>query len=376
MNIHIGLFLVMLASTPALANSALMTNPYLPYPPGCARLPDMDALGGLESQAAKFYESEIQLYSSQGGDIIPMTLRAFRAPCSEENRSLIWLEFTLSAQHTTRYLEAQLPTVVAETSPNLRKLMSLAVEPNGWGSGGWVDREAAYLSSQLRGMVWYYGSPAGERRWAFLLDNAPPLANELTPSFGLTPTEYNAGFKLVLRYNPYDFLTIDVPATSEVLPTSPPRMPLSGRLSGKWVIPGTADQGLVLSISEKVLPDVPGIQNGADMPMVAFLAHYTFDNAGNMLWLTGAAEFGPGNLELTIPIEMVTNGEFRGSKRATREVIGQVTLSSYSCNDLKFDYDYRAIGLGSGTQTLQRLFSLETAGFDCRDLEARAAANQ
>jgi hypothetical protein len=375
MKTYIGLFLAMLASTPALASSALVTNPYLPYPPGCAKMPDMAEPGGLESQAANFYESEIQFYTSQTGEAVPMTLRGFRAPCSEENRSLIWLEFTLSAHHASQYLKIQLPTVVAETAPNWRKLMSLAVEPNGWGSGGWVDREAAFLSSQLQGLVWYYGSPAGERRWVFLLDNAPPYPDEV-PEFGLTPAEYNAAFKLVLRYNPYDFLKIDVPATRDILPLETPDLPLSGRLSGNWIVPSAADQGILISISESVLPDVPGIANTADMPMVIFLAHYTFDEHGHMLWLTGAAGFGPGLTQVKIPIERVTNGEFRGSRRADRETVGSVRITSRSCNDLIFEFDYSGIGLGAGQRRLERLYSMEAAGHDCRDYEAKVAANR
>jgi len=370
----IGLVLTMAACTTAMANPALVTNPYLPYPAGCAQMPDLDAPGGLESRAVKFYEQELEFYSSQAGDPVPLTLRMFRAPCSEPNRSLVWLEFILAAQYSGQDLDIQLPTVVAEIAPDHRRLMSLATEPNGWGSEGWVDREAMYLSSWLQGLRWYYGLPAGERRWVFLLDNGPPFPNEFY-EYGLTPTEYNEAFKLVLRYIPYDFLTIDVPATQTLLPTSTPRMPFSGRLSGNWVIPGAADQGLLLSVSEEVLPDIPGVGNSADMPLVVFLAHYTFDGAGNMLWLTGAAKLQPGAVNVTIPIEMVTDGAFRSNKPAARQVIGSVTLKSFSCNDLRFEYDYSGIGLGSGEERLERLFSLETAGHECRDYEARMTAN-
>jgi len=372
--ILLGLVLTMAACIAAKANSALVTNPYLPYPTGCAQIPDPNAPGGLESRAVKFYEQEHVFYSSQAGDPVPMTLRLFRAPCSEPNRSLIWLEFVLSAQYSEEELDIRLPTAVAEIAPNYRKLMSLATEPSGWGSEGWVDREAVYLASWLQGLRWYYGLPAGERRWVFLLDNGPPFPDEFY-EYGLTPTEYNEAFTLVLRYIPYDFLTIDIPATQTLLPAPRPRMPFSGRLSGNWVIPGTADQGLLLSVSEEVLPDVYGVGNSAEMPMVVFLAHYTFDGSGNMLWLTGAAKLRPGAVNVTIPIEMVTNGAFRDSKPATRQMIGTVMLKSFGCNDLRFEYDYSGIGLGSGEEHLKRLYSLEIAGHDCRDYEARMAAN-
>ena len=36
--------------------------------------------------------------------------------------------------------------------------------------------------------------------------------------------------------------------------------------------------------------------------------------------------------------------------------------------------DLAAFGLGAGTLQLQRLFALETAGYPCRDYEARLAS--
>jgi len=370
----IGMLLTILASSTALASSNLISNPYLPYPPGCARMPDPLAAGGVESEAVKFYEREIDFYSAQAGEEIPLTLRLFRAPCSEPNRSLVWLEFVLAAEYSYQDLEVQLPTVVAEVAPNWRKPMSLAIEPNGWGSGGMVDREATYLLSQLHGLVWYYGSPAGERRWVYLLDNAPPFW-DISSEYGLTASEYNGAFKLVLRYNPYDFLSIDIPSTSDLLPATTTRIPLSGRLSGSWVIAGTADQGVMLSVSEMVLPNDPEGPNDQKRPMLVFLAHYTFDANGDMLWLTGAAEFRPGALKVTIPMEKVNHGSFRDNVPADREMIGAVTLRSRSCNDIGFEFDYSALGLGAGQRRMQRLFSLETAGYDCRDYEAKVAAN-
>lgn len=366
--------LVLIQASPALADPALITNPHLPYPPGCAWIPDPPDYG-LERLGVKFYDQEIQFYSAQLGDKTPLRLRAFRAPCSEPNRSLIWLEFILAAQYGNTDLEIQLPTVVGEVAPHHRKGMSLAVEPNGWGSGGWVDREGRILLSRQQATTWYYGRPPGERRWVFLLDNGPPFPEEYFEN-GLTPTEYNSAFKLVLRYNPYDFFSIDIPATRDLLPATRPPMPLSGRLSGNWVIAGTADQGVLLSVSE-LIPRAVFLAPFRDVRrMVMFLAHYTFDESGNMLWLTGAAEFDPGATEITIPIELVTNGEFRSTKRAEREVIGSVTLRSRSCNDLGFEYDYSGIGLGSERRQLQRLFSMETAGYNCRDYEDRLAATQ
>jgi hypothetical protein len=55
---------------------------------------------------------------------------------------------------------------------------------------------------------------------------------------------------------------------------------------------------------------------------------------------------------------------------------GSVTIASNNCNDLTFEFDCSGIGLGEGARRLQRLYALETAGHDCRDYEARVAANR
>jgi hypothetical protein len=93
---------------------------------------------------------------------------------------------------------------------------------------------------------------------------------------------------------------------------------------------------------------------------------------GNLLWLTGAFEIG--DTQITIEIELVTNGEFLGTKVADREVVGSVSITANDCNDLSFNYELNDIGLGSGNERLERLFSLETAGYVCRDLDARIEA--
>jgi len=55
-------------------------------------------------------------------------------------------------------------------------------------------------------------------------------------------------------------------------------------------------------------------------------------------------------------------------------VVGNMTIKGNNCNDLTLQYNLEEIGLGTGSQHLNRLFSLETAGYVCRDLEARMEA--
>ena len=382
-----GLILLMVVGQSSLADETLTGNPYLPYPPACGRMPDTSAPANLNSQAKKFYGSQVEVgaYRVEGNRTInitvPMTLRAYRAPCSEPNRSLIWLEFTLSSSYAEEEIEIPLPWVSAKTSAPWEKYPKLTAEPNTWISSGFDGaREVRYLLSRAQGMDRTEGSPAGNRRWVFLLDNQSPLNEWWNPGELMTPASYNDAFKLTvhLGYDADGELTQSfwVPATRDLLPGPAPVMPLSGRLSGNWVISGATDQGLMLAISELIQADLPEVAGAEERPLIAFIAHYTFDAAGNPLWLTGAAEFRAGAQEVTIPIELVRNGEFRGGREADRETIGSVTLKSGSCDNLGFEFDYSGLGLGGGDLRLRRLLSLETAGFECRDLEARVTANR
>lgn len=74
------------------------------------------------------------------------------------------------------------------------------------------------------------------------------------------------------------------------------------------------------------------------------------------------------------------NGQFLGPPVETgpgvdpRITTGEVHLRARSCDALELDYELAALDLGAGTLQLQRLFALETAGYPCRDYEARLAS--
>lgn len=363
--------LALIAWGPVAADSNFVSNPYLPYPPACVQEMGANPASALAAQRVKFHESEIALYDIQSNDRIPVLFAAYRSPCSEPNRSLIWLEFRLIGNYAGRAVELELPYFVAEPREYHRYRMNPVAEPNGWGAWGYVEREQTYLVSQPNVLEGHFGDATPARRWLFLLDNGPDRSADTPGWWSLSPSDYNAAFRMWLN-----LLSIEVPATAELLPhQSAAPLPLSGRHSGTWVIEGAADQGFQLSISEQVgrrTDFAPGIP---ELPLVIFFSQYTFDAQSRPLWLVGNAEFEPGASEVTIPILKVTNGEFRGSMPASREIIGSVTLTSNSCNDVRFDYDYSSIGLGTGSRRLQRLFSLETTGYDCRDYAARTAAN-
>lgn len=367
--------LLVLGCGSAAANPNFVTNPWLPYPPSCVRSMGTAVLDAPDSGAVGFHRSQIELFDAQSGERIPVTLSAYRSPCAEPDRSLVWLEFELPDSSTGQAVELELPVVVAEPREYWRYVMNLVTEPGGWGARGHVERERTYLVSEAHEELTAFDTSAGERRWVFLLDNGPEYLGEV-PVGGLTPAEYNGAFTLWLRYPPYDYLSIEVPAARELLAGVTAPLPLSGRHSGTWVVEGAANQGVQLSISEQVGIRTDFAGGVPDLPLVAFFSLYTFDDAGRPLWLVGNAEFAPDTDEVQIAVLRFSGGEFRSAGPVVPEVVGSITLRSRGCDELGFEYDFNGLGLGAGSRRLQRLFSLETAGYDCRDYEARMSANR
>jgi len=151
-------------------------------------------------------------------------------------------------------------------------------------------------------------------------------------------------------------------------------MPLNGRHSGPWLIAGARDQGLTLSFSNRLSHPATLAAQAERSPVFVFLAWYTFDAEGRLLWLTGSGEFEQGADSVELTFVLVTEGEFLGGRRANRVPAGTATLSAKSCANLVLDYDLSAIGLGTGSEQLERLHELEIAGYNCRDHDARRAA--
>jgi hypothetical protein len=379
------LMLFLLGYGSVLANSNFVSNPSLPYPPACAHPPFAGDPIDAAPQTATFFERTIIRFDWQTGEYIELGLKAYRSRCSEPDRSLIWLEFTLPTKYAGRAIEIALPRLGVALPGGEVRPMQLVTEPGGWGSGLDSDREMALLVSQSQIPLLFRDSSRDgsiERKWLFLLDNLSPTS-EWGSYFGrgLSAAEYNSRFSLhellpaSAGWEELPAIAIEVPATAELFPQPLSRLPLSGRHSGLWAIEGAADQGFQLSISEQVGGRADILQGEPDLPLVMFFSQYTFDSEFRPMWLVGNVEFEPGASEITIPVARVSNGEFRGSKLAERETVGSVTLISRNCNDLTFDYDYSALGLGSGSVRMQRLFSLEIAGYDCRDYDARVEAN-
>ncbi|HLF30924.1 MAG TPA: hypothetical protein VI566_07840 [Xanthomonadales bacterium] len=365
MKTNIVLLMALLLSFNAQAYSNFISNPYALFPPGCVTVPDRQ-LQLFGDDIVKVAEARISLPNARGDNLLPADLAVYRVACADPNRSVIWLEFVSPDYNYYLYETPSVGLIIDGGWRNFR----LSREPDTWGVGNGDQNPGTVFGGEMGGMGW-------ETSWIFLLDSDTPLASQGSGwGYDVTAAQYNDSLALHLRWQGTEGVVIDIPSTASVF-AAKSLIPLSGRLSGNWVVDGAPDQGFVIAVSELVGDSIPlrNFVDGQDelekLPLLFFLSWYTFDANGGMLWLTGASQFQMGDTEVTVPIVLVTNGEFLGDKTADREVVGSVTITGNNCNDLKFEYVLTDIGLGSGTKRLQRLFSLETAGYTCRDLEAR-----
>lgn len=367
------------AQYPYRVDSYYSGNHWSPYPPACVTVPlrQLDVYG---DNVALIFDGTVNLevvHEVSGRDprqdLTPVPVKLYRVACAEQNRSVILLEFRLADSSTDlRASQIKVPDVVGSSSfhgiplilrpePNLHgeSLEHRAMSQRTFGdyAGGWLD--------------------PGNFTWRFILDLSP-FGHYWGPWLS---DYYNDEF--VISFNPFSTTTrlsrlwpdsadgfdIVVPATDDILARNP-QLPLNGRLSGNWIEQGTRDQGFLLSVSTQA-PGPLAESQPEHSDLLIFLAWYTFDPDGRMLWLTASASVSQGSSAVDLQFVRVHNGEFLGELRAERSIVGSGHLLARNCNQLELDYDLSELGLGHGKIQLSRIFALEIAGYHCRDYQAR-----
>lgn len=331
--VFVALFTCNSASVHAL--EGYYTHWWTPYPPSCVFSLNAAYDPDTQGDPQILVSTTINLGSADNPSTgISVEIEVTRRACMEENRSALFMK--LRSLTESSYKAPRVSARIGENNYPLR----LSKEPN--------TRFEDYASKTLDGTI------------MFIIDGADSSVIENA----ISADQYNGAFRLVVEDtsgtgNVYEY---DLPANNSAL--KPKRKLLNGRLSGTWVAEGTSDQGFQLSIQELWINESPTPH--------AFLSWYTFDGDGNPLWLTGAGSFGVmGDSGVHLEMELVTNGEFMGNKTADRQPLPEAYLVVENCNKLGFRYDLEELGLGSGSIYLKRLYSLETAGYTCRDIQSR-----
>lgn len=361
------------------ADGYFTSRGHSPYPPGCVTLPasQFDLYG---DNVVRFWSGSLRLEVVHkvespvpAANTAPVDVAMYRLGCAEPGRSVILVVFRLPAEPVDGgYRQLVLPTFAGSTAMH-PLLFELKPEPNGWGE----DVRQNSLTKRSFGDYSDGWFDARHLVWTYVLDIGPD--GQYWPASFLVEY-YNSRFALEVHVNGewLDF-SIDVPSTAAILDPSP-SLPLNGRQSGIWVEPGISGQGFLLSFGNPVPRAGSAVASPRQSDLVLFLTWYTFDAQGSQLWLAGDVRFPQGATEVVMPLLRVNRGQFLGPEpearfgEAPRERVGELRLKSLGCNALVVDYDLQAIDLGTGRMSLQRLEALETAGYACRDYEARLAS--
>ncbi len=208
------------------------------------------------------------------------------------------------------------------------------------------------------------GQLEGSGSQVFIMDGVAESDIATTENI-FTAGQYNSDITLIIE-DGFDGTEFEVAVQAYTDFQKPRKFPLNGRLSGNWVVEGVPDQGFVISFNEFV------DGNGARNQM--FLSWYTYNTDGSNLWLVADTFHDTAEDSVDLNIQLVTSGEFMANVQADRSDVGSATLTAENCNEMTLEYNLESLGLGSGTVTLVRIFSVEMAGFACRDQQSRIDA--
>lgn len=331
--------LVLFFSQTAVGIENFITHATTLYPPACVSTAPLEEVFTPSGTRFTSLDQLVDLTAyPDTSDKAAVEVKILRRGCSDPERSVMLISTALVGGGEAFFL----PRLFAEVG-GTRYPLRLVNEPNSF--------------EQEQG-----GTIKGPGFREFIMDGVAESKIATTENI-LSTAQYNGAFTLIIQ-DGFDSATeFQLPIEGYSGFQTPRKFPINGRLSGNWVVEGASDQGFLISFSEFI--DDNGVQN------LAFVSWYTYNADGSLLWLTAAAFHDVAASSVDLPLELVTNGEFLGSKTADREVVGSATLTAERCNEMTFEFDLEGLGLGSDTVTLERVFALETAGYACRDQAAR-----
>lgn len=122
-------------------------------------------------------------------------------------------------------------------------------------------------------------------------------------------------------------------------------LPMAGRLNGTYFDPARSGEGILVDFFDA------GANKGV------FVSWYTFDDAGNPLWLVGNATLAPNGTQVDVPLIVTRGGRFGPLFNAadiTRTGWGTVNLRFPNCSTAVMRYTRTSDGQ-TGQYTMSRL---------------------
>lgn len=336
------LSLLLFFSQTTLAIENFITQATTLYPPACVSTASHDEVFTPSNTRITFLDQLVKFTGFPDTKDTPeVEVSVFRRGCKDPDRAVMFITTNLIGGADAFFV----PRLFAEIG-GTRYPLRLANEPNSF-------------EQKQGGMI------RGSGFDQFIMDGVAESEIASTANI-ISIAQYNGAFTLIIQDGFDESLEYELEVTAYTGFQKPRKFPINGRLSGNWVVKDVPDQGFVIAFNEFINAD--GVQN------MMFLSWYTYNTDGSTLWLTSGTFHDIAADSVDVELELVTNGEFLGSKVAERRVVGNATLTAESCNELTLDFNLEELGLGMGSVTLNRIFSLETAGYACRDQTARLDA--
>jgi len=335
--------LAVLLSSSAFAIENFVTQATTPYPPACMSTADPEEVFTPSGTKIVYLDQLVSEFTAfpETKNNATVEMKIERRGCKDTDRSVILVSVSMINGGDAFFM----PRFFAEIG-GTRYPLRLANEPNSFEQD-------------------YGGALKSRGRMDFILDGVAESKIASTDNI-ISVEQYNGAFTLVLQDGFDDTKEVSLPVSGYTGFQKPRKFPMNGRMTGNWVSEGATDQGFLISFNEFI--DGNGVQN------MIFVSWYTFASDGSNLWLVANAfhDIAADSVDLTV--QLVEDGEFLGDKEVSRIDVGTATLTAENCNEITFDYDLASLGLGAGTVTLTRIFSLEIAGYACRDQTARLDA--
>jgi hypothetical protein len=179
------------------------------------------------------------------------------------------------------------------------------------------------------------------------LGSAQTFVDENTLSFNATMIVAQARDPNVLLRNGFQFR---LRGTAEVVTVGGTTggggdLPLAGRLNGTYFDPARSGEGILVDFFDA------GANKGV------FVSWYTFDDAGNALWLVGNATLAPNGTQVDVPLIVTTGGRFGplfNPANISRTGWGTINLRFPNCSSAVMRYTRLSDGQ-TGQYTMSRL---------------------
>lgn len=334
--------LAVLFSANAFAIENFVTQATTLYPPACLSTAGPDEVFTPSQTRIAFLDQVVKFTAfPETKNDASIDMQIVRRGCKDPDRSVILVSTSLITGGDAFFL----PRFFAEIE-GTRYPLRLANEPNSFEQN-------------------YGGALQSTGREDFVLDGVAESRTASTANI-ISVAQYNGAFKLIMQDGFDESIEFELAIGAYSGLQKPRKFPMNGRMSGNWVSEGATDQGFLISFNEFI--DGDGVRN------MVFLSWYTFNTDGSTLWLVANNFHDIAADSVELNIQLVENGAFLGKKPVDRTDVGSATMTVESCNEITFEYDLASLGLGVGSITLTRIFSLEIAGYACRDQTARLDA--